>query len=277
MPADLAESERCPRCGGRGWIVEPDGGAGRARPCPCREEQLGPLRLAAAGIPQRYAHCRLANFKVASPSPREAHQLAGALSSARQYVDDFLQPGAGRGFRDSGLLFVGPAGTGKTHLAASILRELIERYRVRGRFVELTELIYQIQSTFDPRSPESKHEVLDPLTDAELLVLDELGAQQMTPWVHDVLYLVINGRYTRRLPTIFTTNYRLDPAAGPKAMASLDRGADEPRAGDARFLSERISARFISRLYEMALPVELLEVGDFRRHMKSAGARVRLG
>ena len=106
-------------------------------------------------------------------------------------------------------------------------------------FVEFTSLIHQIQSTFDPDSPESKRQVLDPLADAELLVLDELGAQQPTPWVRDILYLIINTRYTRRLPTLFTTNYRLEPPpaprrrkAGAKRAATLDRGRDpESRPG----------------------------------------------
>ena len=236
--------------------------------------------VAAAGIPARYRNCKIANFQTSSASPAERTQLQGARTIAEHYVEGFLQEG---GFRKSGLLFVGPPGVGKTHLAVGVLMELIERYRVHGRFAEFTALIHQIQATFDPGSPESKREILDPLVDAELLVLDELGAQQPTPWVRDILYLIINHRYTRRLPTLFTTNYLLDPPSpravdsAPGKIASLDRGRDpEPAVLDETgLLTSRLPSMLVSRLYEMAQPVVLTGVEDFRREHKAHGARLR--
>jgi len=241
----------------------------------------------AAGIPPRYRHCRISNFQTSSPVPAERSQLQGARRLAEHYVEGFLQEG---GFRQSGLLFVGPPGAGKTHLAVGVLVDLIERLRVHGRFAEFTSLIHQIQATFDPGSPESKREILDPLMGAELLVLDELGAQQMTPWVRDVLYLIINHRYTRQLPTLFTTNYLLEetpktrkgakPAFPHLATASsdrgLDRGADAPEtvmAGE--LLTSRLPAMLVSRLYEMAQPVLMTSLEDFRRENKIHGSRLR--
>src|SRR5215203_6604639 len=148
MPASEVLEEPCPLCEGRGWVVVAD------------------------GIPARYKHCRLANFHVSSRLSRVDKQLQAARHIAERYVEDFVQEGIG--FRQSGLLLVGPPGVGKTHLAVAVLVECIEQHRVRGRFVEFTSLIHQIQSTFDPASPESKRQILDPLSEAELLVLDEL-------------------------------------------------------------------------------------------------------
>lgn len=277
-----APVDTCPHCGGTGWTVEADPGVGAARRCSCQRSQRSGRLLAAAGIPKHYHSCRLSRFKASDPNPDRKAQLMKALQVCGRYIEQFktfLQDDGG--YRGTGLLFIGPPGGGKTHLAVAVLIELIERLGVRGRFVELTALVKHIQSTFEPGTAATRTEILDPLLDAQVLVLDELGAQKLTPFVQDLLYLLINHRYTRRLPTLFTTNFRLKPGqSAPQTARKLDRGPDPKEQAD-RFAEERyglLSARLppmlISRLYEMAMPVVLDKVSDYRQDILSAQTRV---
>ena len=138
-----------------------------------------------------------------------------------------------------GLLLMGKVGTGKTHLAVAALQQIMREKKrpVHGRFVDFTALVLEIQMTFDGSG--SSREILMPLIEADLLVLDELGAGKTTPWVMDLLYYLVNSRYLEDRVTIFTTNF-----------SDTANGAEET-------LSNRVSARIRSRLYEMCRHIKL--------------------
>jgi len=79
MAVQEVERAVCPSCGGRGWVVQLDGGAGSARPCFCRQYEVVPRLIAAAGIPDRYRECRLANFRVpGGTTPRYPEAVPGS-------------------------------------------------------------------------------------------------------------------------------------------------------------------------------------------------------
>ena len=148
-----------------------------------------------------------------------------------------------------GLVFVGAVGVGKTHLAVAILRELIERYQVRGLFYQFGALLRQIQDSYNPISQTSELKVLEPVFEADVLVLDELGASKPTDWVRDTMMQIINTRYNDKRLTIFTTNY------------------SDVRSNDKlEILEDRIGSALRSRLYEMCKTV-IIEGDDYRKTM----------
>ena len=146
-----------------------------------------------ARIPRRYLHCELTNFETHTDSQRTAHRRALKL------VDGF--PAAERG-----LLLFGEAGVGKTHLAVAILKEIVRRKGGRAIFYETRELLKLVRDTYSTRTEASELDVLQPVLEAELLVLDDLGAEKKSEWVEETLGLVVNTRYSERRLTVFTTN-----------------------------------------------------------------------
>jgi DNA replication protein DnaC len=147
---------------------------------------------------------------------------------------------------ERGLLFAGPVGVGKTHLAVAILRGLTEK-GARCLFCEYGSLLKEIQDSYNPASRTSEMSVLASVYEAEVLVLDELGASKPTEWVLDTMTQIIGRRYNDKKLTIFTTNY-----------------TDERQNPSGETLQDRIGARLRSRLYEMCSTV-LIDGEDYRR------------
>jgi DNA replication protein DnaC len=129
----------------------------------------------------------------------EVRNLKGALETAHHFAED------PRGW----LVLLGGFASGKTHLAASIANYRNSAgYQVL--FVEVPDLLDHLRATFSPSSNARYDRRFDEIRSAHLLVLDDLGTQNMTPWVREKLYQLFNYRYNAELPTVITTSDTLE-------------------------------------------------------------------
>jgi len=145
-----------------------------------------------------------------------------------------------------GIALVGPVGTGKTHLAAAVVNALVERGHY-PLFVSVPDLIARFRAGIESGTAERQ---LLLAKSAEVLVLDDLGAERVTDWAAEQLYRLINARYEALQPTIVTTN--LEPSE----------------------LAEHLGERAVSRLLEMCRWVRV-DGDDWRKTKAAAGARNR--
>ena len=245
----------CQICGVLGLVRVMSGqGLWVSRACDCQMAERELRRIAAAEIPTRYRDCTLDTFEIYHEADRS---LADALLTARRFVEEYPA-----GTEGKGLLFVGPMGVGKTHLAVGVLQRLVRERGVDGLFCDYRELLKNIQNSYNPQVNTTELELLQPVFAAEVLVLDDLGAQKPNEWVWDTVALILNTRYNDRQTTIITTNYADLPAGG-------GAGTDAERAGREQTLGDRIGDRMRSRLAEMCVRVEM-SGEDFRQTVKKA-------
>jgi DNA replication protein DnaC len=230
----------CAVCDDTGWQPIEERGVRRVVRCDCWRQRVGQSRLADANIPRRYQHCTLDNFLAYNES------LERAVAKARRLAETF--PAAG-----VGLFLEGQPGVGKTHLAVAVLRHVIESTAARGLFYDTRELLRLIRSTYDPSIRTTEIEVVRPVLTADLLVLDDLGAEKTSEWVDETMNLIVNTRYSERRLTLFTSNY-----------------PDIPDETEPNSLLFRIGVRMRSRLHEMCEFV-VLDAADYRERPTNAG------
>ena len=227
-------------CDGTGWKpIEGDGGRRVVR-CDCWRDQVGHKRLAEANIPKRYQHCTFGNFAAYNES------LERAVAQARRIAETYPVIG-------SGLFLEGQPGVGKTHLAAAVLKQVIQTTGARGLFYDTRDLLRVIRSTYDPSTRTTELEILRPVMTADLLVLDDLGAERTSEWVEETMNLIVNTRYNERRLTMFTSNY-----------------PDIPDDTDPNALLFRIGHRMRSRLHEMCEFI-VLDGADYREMPTNGG------
>jgi DNA replication protein DnaC len=233
--------------------------------CDCQAIEQTELLLKQARIPPRYEHCALENFDVRrNLSTGEANQsLAVAKIYAQKFVEEYPT--------DFGLLFVGPTGVGKTHLAVAVLRELVLRKGVECLFYDFHDLLKAIRDSYNPISQNSEMSILQPVLDSEVLLLDELAASNPSDWVKETLQHIINSRYNHKKVTLITTTLPFGAGAGRRET----RAPSGEIIPEVEFSLNQLGVTLRSRLYEMCKLVEM-NSDDYRKAIKQAGYKFHM-
>ena len=204
-------------CDGSGWVDEEEARA--VRPCACRPQLIAGRRAHAlsAVVPRRY---RGVSFDRPPVSEMPRPQVEVAQRYVRK-LDERLDQGRG-------LWFFGGVGTGKTTLAMLVSQAALEAGRSVAIY-SLPRLLSEIRETFESDLEGSYTNLMDRLTEVDLLHLDDVGAEKTSAWVLEQLYSIVNARYEAERAVLITTNLERAPLAeqiGERTVSRLEEMCD---------------------------------------------------
>ena len=198
----------CKNCSGIGWITIElpidDPNFGKPFICDCQQAQINFERTKRLLKYSNLGYLHKSNFKNTNPK---------GINSNEENPDDF-----NKAYKDSieftknpngWLVFTGPSGSGKTHLAAAIGNKCIENGKIIF-FTRVPDLLDHLRSSFNPNSDLGYSDIFEQINSVEVLILDELGSHNTSPWAEEKLRQVIGHRFNAELPTIFTINGELN-------------------------------------------------------------------
>ena len=201
-------STHCPLCHDMGFVLQdvpvghPD--FGRAVPCTCQEQERMERRMTRMLRMSNLTGMEALTFQNFVPEPSwlasdKISTLRRAFDECRHFADD----------PEGWLLLTGTYGCGKTHLAAAIANECLARGKA-ALFLVVPDLLDHLRAAFSPQAHVRYDELFDQMRNISLLILDDLGTQSSTPWAQEKLFQLLNHRYNAMLPTVITTNHRLE-------------------------------------------------------------------
>jgi len=188
----------CPICNDAGYLRAdvPVGhpSFGRLFPCECKQRELAEKRAEELRRLSNLDSFTNHTFEDFDPS---VYGVEEAYEKAIQFAQEL---------QHRWLFLYGPVGVGKTHLAVAIAKYAMEYHRISAYFAVVPDLLDHLRATFDPSAGTGYDERFATIRNAPLLILDDLGTENATPWAKEKLYQLINHRYVEEMPTIITSN-----------------------------------------------------------------------
>ena len=214
----------CSFCGGSGFILQADG---TARRCVCYAERRLLNAQKRAGLQPMLRRMSFDNFDLTCyasgiQAPVGRGQTYYELARAAKAKTEELCRAVCQGEQPRGLLLLGQAGSGKTHLAAAAANRLVQKGR-NVLFIVVPDLLDELKSSFGGDETAGQ-ELLRRAKRAEVLVLDDLGTHNMSDWTRGVLFAILNFRVNEGLTTIATSNLdevSLKDALGVRSLSRL--------------------------------------------------------
>ncbi|MEW6614007.1 MAG: ATP-binding protein [Thermodesulfobacteriota bacterium] len=160
------------------------------RVCEVKKDVFGSMEK--AGVSPHYTKCSFDNFQKTGTNEKY-------LRFCQKYVEDPVR----------NLFFSGTCGSGKTHLVAAIVRELLLKGK-KVKFISVPDLLLQIRKTFNGKSELSDIDYIERYGRYEYVVLDDFGAEKTTDWARMILYMIVDMRIRSVRPTIVTSNLSLE-------------------------------------------------------------------
>ena len=243
----------CPdnRCDGSGFVFDEQ--TRRARPCSCRPARMARKRASAVAgrLPKRFRGVSFDREPVSSMNDALIREVRTYVRSIGERLDE------GRG-----IWFVGGVGTGKTTLAMLISKAAMEADRTVAIY-SLPRLLGLLRDTYDDDAELSLNELIDRLCDVDLLHIDDVGAEQSSPWVLEQLYTIVNTRYEDGRSMLLTTNLdrkELEDQIGPRTVSRIYEicGDPLPMWGDDHRLPQHVRVERVAEdedaIWEGAAP-----------------------
>lgn len=239
----MNREETCGKCNGTGWVTIVKDDADFAQRCDCQQMDQFLTKCRHANIPQRFLTAKLENFfpDTNFPSQEKVKKIV------KKFIDNYPPD-------IKGLLMQGAVGVGKTRLLCTIATELIKKNnRIDVYYIDWNDFTRELRASFGQY--EITNQFIAKLSTVDLLLFDELGASNTTPWILDNIYYIFNKRYNDQKMTLAATNY-LDNTTDSTDTFSRQES-----------LSQRIGERIRSRLYEMMETV-IISGKDMRKEYK---------
>ncbi|MGT2910402.1 primosomal protein DnaI [Streptococcus cameli] len=190
-----------------------------------------------------------ASLKQATLKPGTANsvQLTNGRAQALTLLNEFIANFTSQ--EKKGLYVYGDFGVGKSFLLAALAHDLSERYGVGTTMLHYPSFVVNVKNAIQTGQVKTE---IDAVKQADILILDDIGAEQHSPWVRDdVLQVILQHRMQENLPTFFTSNF---------SFADLEKRLSQGKSGDETWQAKRV----MERIRFLAKEVHL--EGENQRH-----------